>query len=63
MPANDYKLLGTELADMELVDCAELMLNLCSIKSGAEVEKIRYICELTSDSFNALPGFARNWSK
>jgi len=59
MPANDYKLLGTELADMEMVDCAELMLNLCSIKSGAEVEKIRYICELTSDSFIALPDYAR----
>ena len=59
MPANDYRLLGTELADMELVDCAKLMLNLCSIKSAAEVEKIRYVCELASDSFNALPGFAR----
>ena len=59
MPANDYRQLDTELADMELVDCAELMLNLCSIKSAAEVDKIRYICELTSDSFIALPGFAR----
>ncbi len=59
MPANDYRLLGAELADMELVDCAKLMLNLCSIKSAAEVEKIRYVCELASDSFNALPGFAR----
>jgi len=59
MPANDYKLLGSELGDMEMVDCAELMLNLCSIKSDAEVAKIRYICELTSDSFFALPGFAR----
>jgi Xaa-Pro aminopeptidase len=59
MPANDYKLLATQLGDIELVDCAEPMLNLCSIKSSAEVEKIRYICELTSDSFIALPGFAR----
>jgi Xaa-Pro aminopeptidase len=59
MPANDYKQLDSELADMELVDCAELMLNLCSIKSAAEVDKIRYICELTSDSFIALPGFAQ----
>jgi Xaa-Pro aminopeptidase len=59
MPTNDYRKLDTELADMELVDCAELMLNLCSIKSAAEVDKIRYICELTSDSFIALPDFAR----
>jgi len=59
MPANDYKQLDSELADMDLVDCAELMLNLCNIKSIAEVDKIRYICELTSDSFSALPGFAQ----
>ena len=59
MPANDYKLLDSKLSDMELVDCAELMLNLCSVKSDAEVEKIRYVCELASDSFIALPGFAR----
>ena len=59
MPANDYRQLETELSNMELVDCAELMLNLCNIKSAAEVDKIRYICELTSDSFVALPGFAQ----
>jgi Xaa-Pro aminopeptidase len=58
MPARDYRHLETELTDLELVDCAELMLKLCSKKSAAEVEKIRYVCELASDSFNALPGFA-----
>jgi Xaa-Pro aminopeptidase len=60
MPANDYRQLEAELSDMELVDCAELMLNLCNIKSAAEVDKIRYICELTSDSFVALPDFAQS---
>ncbi len=58
MPARDYRHLEVELTDLELVDCAELMLKLCSKKSIAEVEKVRYICELTSDSFNALPEFA-----
>ncbi len=58
MPARDYRHLETELTDLELVDCAELMLKLCSKKSTAEVEKIHYVCELASDSFNALPGFA-----
>ena len=58
MPARDYRNLETELTGLELVDCAELMLKLCSKKSAAEVEKIRYVCELASDSFNALPGFA-----
>ncbi len=59
MPANDYRQLESELVEMELVDCAELMLNLCNIKSTAEVDKIRYVCELTSDSFTALPNFAQ----
>ncbi len=58
MPANDYRRLQRELGDLPLVDCAELMHRLCALKSGAEIEKIRYVCELTSDSFNALPGFA-----
>ena len=58
MPARDYRHLETELTGLELVDCAELILKLCSKKSAAEVEKIRYVCELASDSFNALPGFA-----
>ena len=58
MPARDYRQLENQLNDMELVDCASLMLTLCSNKSAAEVEKIRYVCELASDSFNALPDFA-----
>ena len=58
MPARDFKLIETDLSELEIVDCAELMLKLCSVKSEAEIDKIRYICELTSDSFNALPGFA-----
>ena len=41
---------------MEVIDCAEMMLQLCSVKSEAEIEKVRYVCELASDSFIALPG-------
>ena len=59
MPANDYRQLERELAGLELVDCAALMLKICCNKSTAEVEKIRYVCELASDSFNALPEFAQ----
>ena len=59
MPAMDFDLLKANLGSTEFVDCALLMLKLCNIKSAAEVEKIKYVCELTSDSFNALPGFAR----
>ena len=59
MPANDFHQLKQNLSHKEIVDCSLLMLQLCNIKSAAEVEKIKYVCELTSDSFNALPGFAK----
>ncbi len=59
MPAIDFQQLSQNLPEREFVDCSLLMLRLCNIKSAAEVEKIKYVCELTSDSFNALPGFAK----
>ncbi len=59
MPTIDFHQLTQNLSDRDIVDCSLLMLQLCNIKSAAEVEKIKYVCELTSDSFNALPGFAK----
>ena len=59
MPARDYRHLEGELTEFELVDCADLMLRLCSVKSSAEIAKIRYVCELASDSFNELPRLVR----
>ena len=59
MPAQDFEQLKHNLSNTEIVDCSLLLLELCSIKSAAEIEKIQHVCELTSDSFNALPGFAR----
>jgi Xaa-Pro aminopeptidase len=59
MPALDFRRLESGLRDVEFVDCARLMLQLCSVKSAAEIDKIRYVCELASDSFNALPGKIR----
>lgn len=58
MPALDFARLGAGLSEFEFVDCAPMLLKLCSVKSAAEIEKIRFVCELASDSFNALPGFA-----
>jgi Xaa-Pro aminopeptidase len=52
MPVRDFQRLQ---GSVEVVDCAEMVLQLCSVKSEAEIEKIRYVCELASDSFNALP--------
>ena len=59
MPALDFRRLESGLQGVEFVDCARLMLQLCSVKSAAEIAKIRYVCELASDSFNALPGKIR----
>ena len=58
MPMLDFRHLRAGLPNLDMVDCAELMLRLCSIKSAAEIDKIRHVCEIASDSFAALPGFA-----
>lgn len=55
MPVRDFQHLQNELTGMEVIDCAEMMLQLCSVKSAAEIDKVRYVCELASDSFIALP--------
>lgn len=59
MPAADFSRLGESLPGIEFVDCARMLQSLCSIKSAAEADKIRHACQLASDSFAALPGFAR----
>jgi Xaa-Pro aminopeptidase len=59
MPALDFWTLKNNIATTEIIDCSRMLLELCSIKSDAEVEKVKYVCELTSDSFKALPEFAR----
>ena len=58
MPANDFSRLKSDLTQFEAVDCSQLLHKLFSIKSEAEIAKIRYACQLTSQSFNALPKFA-----
>jgi Xaa-Pro dipeptidase len=55
MPVRDFQHLQNELSGIEVIDCAEMMLQLCSVKSAAEIDKVRYVCELASDSFIALP--------
>lgn len=59
MPAQDFEQLKANLTGTDIVDCAALLLKLCSVKSTTEIEKIKYVCEITSDSFNALPEFAQ----
>ena len=55
MPVNDYNKLIDQLNNFAIIDIALLMHNLLSVKSELEIEKIRYVCEITADGFNALP--------
>ena len=58
MPLEDFRRLERALGRSEVVDCAGLLLELMSVKSSAEIEKIRYVCGIVSASFEALPQFA-----
>lgn len=58
MPTLDFEQLRDLTRGLEWIDCSELMLRLCALKSPAEVAKIRHACQLVSDSFDALPHFA-----
>lgn len=55
MPADDFQKLGTMIRPLEFVDAAPLLQRLRQVKSKAEIEKIEYVCALTSHAFEALP--------
>ena len=56
MPVLDFERLRDVLPGIDFIDCATPLLHLACVKSTAEIGKIRYVAELASDSFNALPG-------
>lgn len=58
MPAGDAQKLADAIPH-EVADCAEILLRQRFVKSPAEVEKIRRVCQITSDAFEALPGHSR----
>lgn len=55
MPAGDYQRLTDALRPAEIIDSTPLIRSLRNIKSAEEIEKIRYVCDLTSAAFEALP--------
>ena len=57
MPAADAQTLAQNLSS-DVVDCAELLLQQRFVKSPAEIEKIRHVCQITSGAFETLPRFA-----
>ena len=59
MPAGDFLTLRDRLSAFEWCDVRGLLRAQMVIKSEAEIDKIRYICGVTSDAFEALPQYAR----
>jgi len=57
MPAGDLLRLKQMIRPIQMVDGASLMRALRLVKSKAEVARIRHICALAADTFDALPGF------
>ena len=55
VPAGDFQRLCQGLPAVEVVDAIGIVRALRGVKSEAEIEKIRYICQLTSFAFEALP--------
>jgi Xaa-Pro aminopeptidase len=57
MPAGDFLRLRRMIRPTQMVDGSSLLCELRLVKSKAEVARIRHICGLASDTFDALPGF------
>jgi Xaa-Pro aminopeptidase len=59
MPAADFLRLRRMIRPVRMIDGAPLMTELRLVKSSAEVARIRHICEIASNTFDALPDFFR----
>ena len=57
MPAGDFLRLRRMVRPVQMTDGSALMGELRLVKSKAEIARVRHICELASDTFDALPGF------
>lgn len=55
MPLADFAILKTNLRHMQFADAKPILRQMRFIKSAAEIAKIKYICQIVSDGFNALP--------
>jgi Xaa-Pro aminopeptidase len=58
MPLNDYQHLREQLHEVRFADARPLLRRLREIKSELEIDKIRYVCALVGDAFEALPALA-----
>ena len=58
MPNNDFVVLQSKTSQFSFVDGSTIIWNLRMIKSEAEIEKIKFICNIASDAYNHLPKIA-----
>jgi len=56
MPLADLDRLREGLGPLALADAQPLVMRLRALKSEAEIAKIRHVCRIASDAFDALPG-------
>ena len=56
MPIIDLERVRDALPGLDITDGAPVIRALRMIKSEAEIEKLRFICSIVSDGFEALPG-------
>jgi len=59
MPINDYERLKNNLCSYEFKDVTKILRYARYVKSPAEIEKIKYICEITSQGFKDLPSLLK----
>jgi Xaa-Pro dipeptidase len=59
MPLSDFHTLRAALPGIEFVDASPIVRGLRMVKSEAEIEKTRYVCQLVSDGFESFGTLAR----
>jgi len=59
MPLADYERLISGLPGLHIADATPLIRALRMVKSAAEIDKLRYICQLGSNTFAKLPEIAK----
>ena len=58
IPIGDFLRIRDELLSLDFVDGSDATRRLRLVKSEAEIDRIRHICQITSDAFDVLPNFA-----
>ena len=58
MPLADWSRLRELLPEIPVVDATPIVAAVRTVKSSAEIAKIRHICQRTGDAFDALPDIA-----